>query len=106
MICYLVSCNFAAVHVSRDSIVGIGTGHGLDDRGIGVRVPVGSRIFSTSSRPALGSGQPPIQWVPGALCPGLKGQGHEADHTPPTIAEVKKMWIYTSTRHTPLWRNA
>jgi hypothetical protein len=36
---------------SRDSSVGIVTGYGLDDRGIGVRVPVGSRIFSTPRRP-------------------------------------------------------
>jgi hypothetical protein len=53
--------------------------------------------FSTSSRLALGSTQPPIQWVPGALSPGVKRQGREADHSPPTIAEVKTMWIYTST---------
>jgi hypothetical protein len=31
---------------SRDSVVGIATGYGLDNRGVGVRVPVGSRIFS------------------------------------------------------------
>jgi hypothetical protein len=36
---------------SRDSIVGTATGYGLDDRGIGVRVPVGSRIFSSPRRP-------------------------------------------------------
>jgi hypothetical protein len=36
---------------SRDSAVGIATGYGLDDRGIGVRVPVGSRIFSSPSCP-------------------------------------------------------
>jgi hypothetical protein len=35
---------------NRDSSVGVATGHGLDDRGAGVRVPVGSRIFS-SRRP-------------------------------------------------------
>jgi hypothetical protein len=29
---------------SQDSVVGIATGYGLDDRGVGVRVPVGSRI--------------------------------------------------------------
>jgi hypothetical protein len=28
---------------------------------------------------------------------GVKRQGREADHSPPTNAEVKKMWIYTST---------
>jgi hypothetical protein len=31
---------------SRDRSVGIATGYGLDDRGVGVRVPVGSRVFS------------------------------------------------------------
>jgi hypothetical protein len=36
---------------SRDSIVGIATGQGLDDREIGVRVPVGSRIFSSHHLP-------------------------------------------------------
>jgi hypothetical protein len=31
---------------SRDSSVGIAIGYGLDDRGVGVRVQVGARIFS------------------------------------------------------------
>jgi hypothetical protein len=40
---------------SWDSSVGIATGYGLDERGVGVRVPVGSRtFFSKSYRPALG----------------------------------------------------
>jgi hypothetical protein len=50
----------------------IATGYGLKDRGVGVRVPVGARIFSASSRPALGPTRPRIQWVPGALTPGVK----------------------------------
>jgi hypothetical protein len=40
---------------SQDSSVSIATGYGLDGRGVGVQVPVGSRIFSMSSRVALGS---------------------------------------------------
>jgi hypothetical protein len=36
---------------SRDSAVGIVTGYGLDCRGVGVRVPVGSRILSSPRRP-------------------------------------------------------
>jgi hypothetical protein len=36
---------------SRDSVVGIATGYRLDDLGIGVRVPVRSRIFSPPNRP-------------------------------------------------------
>jgi hypothetical protein len=37
---------------------------------------------------------------------GVKRPGREADHSPPTSAEVKKMWVYTSTPHTPSWRSA
>jgi hypothetical protein len=50
-----------------------------------VRVPVGSRILhsSVSSRPALR----PTQCVP----------GREANHSPPTSAELKKTWIYEFT---------
>jgi hypothetical protein len=51
----------------------------------------------SSSRPALGSTQPPIQWVPGAFCPGIRRPGREADHSPPASTKDKKMWIYTST---------
>jgi hypothetical protein len=58
------------------------------------------------SGPVLGPTQPPIQWVPEALSPGAKQPGREADHSPPTSAEVKNMWIYTSTPHTPSWHNA
>jgi hypothetical protein len=36
---------------SRDSVVGIATTYGLDERAIGVRVPVGSRIFYFPNRP-------------------------------------------------------
>jgi hypothetical protein len=32
----------------------------------------------------------------GASFPGVKRPGREADHSPPTSAEVKKIWIYTS----------
>jgi hypothetical protein len=54
-------------------------------------------IFTTSSRLALGPTQPPIQWVSGALSPGVKRLGREADQSPPITAKVKKMWTYTST---------
>jgi hypothetical protein len=84
---------------SRDGSVGIATGYGLDDRGGRSSSPgrVKNFLFSTSSRPALGSTQPPIQWVPGALSPKVKRPGREANHSPPLNAEVKKMWIYTFT---------
>jgi hypothetical protein len=56
-------------------------------------------FFFQSSRQALMSTQPPIQRIPGGggSSSEVKRPGHEADHSPPTSAEVKKMWIYTST---------
>jgi hypothetical protein len=52
-------------------------------------------LFSTASRPLLGSTQPPIQWVPGALTPEVKLvklAGLEADHSLPSLSEVKNEW--------------
>jgi hypothetical protein len=68
------------------------------ERGVGIRVPVGSRIFSTPYRPDRLWGPPSLYPVgTGALSPGLKRQGREADHSPSTSADVNKTWIYTST---------
>jgi hypothetical protein len=41
----------------------IGTGYELDDRGVSVRVPAGSRKFLTLPRPAMGSTQPPYLFL-------------------------------------------
>jgi hypothetical protein len=54
-------------------------------------------LFSTSSILVLGPTQPPVQWVPGALSPRLNRPGREVDQSPTTSAEMKKIWIYTST---------
>jgi hypothetical protein len=80
---------------SRDSVVGIATGRSTGRSSSPDRVK--GILFSKSSRPALRSTQPPIQWVPRALSLGVKRPGRKVDHSPPTSAEVKKMWIYTST---------
>jgi hypothetical protein len=75
--------------------------YGLEDRGVGVRVPVGSRIFSTPHCPDWPWGPPSLLangYKGGGLFPwGVKRPGREADHSPPTSTEVKEMWIYTST---------
>jgi hypothetical protein len=44
----------------------------------------------TASRTGVGPTQPPIQWVTGALSLGVKRPGREADHSPPSSAEVKE----------------
>jgi hypothetical protein len=48
------------------------------------------------SRPVLGPIQSPIQWVTEALSLGVKRLGREADHSPPSSAEVNNAWSYTS----------
>jgi hypothetical protein len=95
----IIPSSYIILSRSRVSAVGIGTGYGLDDLGGRSSSPgkVKNYLFSTSSGSALGPTQPPIQCVPGALSPVVKRQRLEADHSPPTNAEVKKMWIYTST---------
>jgi hypothetical protein len=79
----------------------VGLGYGLDDRGsFRYKGSDGIFLFTTSSKPALGLTQPPIQWVPGALTPGIKLSGCEAceaHHSPPSSAEVKNAWSCTST---------
>jgi hypothetical protein len=39
----------------------------------------------------------PIQWIRGALSPGVKWSGHEDEHPRPSSAEVKDAWSYTYT---------
>jgi hypothetical protein len=55
----------------------------------------------------LGPIQPPIQWVPGALSLGVKLPEREADHSPPSSAEIKE-WVelYLHSPDTPSWRGA
>jgi hypothetical protein len=84
-------------------------GHGLERRGSRVRFPAGAgNIFSiAASLTAPGPSQPPVQWVPRALSLWVKCPGREADQSPPSSAEVKNAWSYTSTPpNKPSWRSA
>jgi hypothetical protein len=66
-----------------------------------VQPPAGAmmriHIFATAFRLALGSTQPPIQWVPGALTLRVKWLRHEANHSPPSSGEVKDVCCCSST---------
>jgi hypothetical protein len=75
--------------------------------GLESRRGLGIFLFTTASRTALVPTQPPIQWVPGSLSLGLKRPGREADHSPPSSAEVKE-WVelYLHSPDTPSWRGA
>jgi hypothetical protein len=58
---------------SRDSVVGIATGYGLDDRGVGVRVLVGSE-FSLLHVVQTGSGAQPDSYTRGTVGSVLGGK--------------------------------
>jgi hypothetical protein len=57
---------------------------------------LGIFLFTTAFGTALVPTQPLIQWVLGALSLGVKRPGREADYSPPSSAEVKNAWSYTS----------
>jgi hypothetical protein len=54
-------------------------------------------LFTAASRTALRPTQPPTEGVPGALSLWVKRPGREANHSPPSSAEVTNAWSYTST---------
>jgi hypothetical protein len=68
---------------------------------------LGTFLSATTSRPALGSTQPPIQGVRGALSVGVKRPGREADYSPQSSAEAKEcVDLYLHSLNTPSWRGA
>jgi hypothetical protein len=80
-------------HKSRDSSVGIALGYGLDDRGSRVRFPAGAGNFSLHYRVQDGSGAHTTSYpvgTRGSFPGGVKRPGREADHSPPSSAEVKE----------------
>jgi hypothetical protein len=84
---------------SRDSSVGIALGYGLNDQCSRDRLPAEAGNFSLHHRVQNSSGDH------SASCPmGTRGSfprgkrpGREAEHSPPSSAEVKNAWSYTST---------
>jgi hypothetical protein len=82
-----------------DSSVGKALGYGLDDRGSRVQFPAGAGNFSLHHCLQNGSGAHPASYPMGIRSSslGVKWPGREADHSPPSSAEVKNEWSYTST---------
>jgi hypothetical protein len=60
MSCYLTLKRYIYTTMSRDSAVGIATGYGLDDQGVGVLAPAGAKIFSSPFRPNRFCGPPSL----------------------------------------------
>jgi hypothetical protein len=82
---------------SRSSSVGVVTR--LQALRSGVWVPVGVRDFpfSPKRRDRLwGHTKPPMRWALEFVLRGIKRLGREVNHLPPSGAEVKNEWNYTS----------
>jgi hypothetical protein len=77
---------------------------------IGVRSPTGAEDFSSSLCVQTGSVDHPVpcSMGTGGPFPGGKARpGRDADHSPPSSAEVKYEWeLYLLSSHVPPWRVA
>jgi hypothetical protein len=94
---------------NRDSSVSIALGYGLDDLGSRVQFPAGAGNFSLHHRVQNGSGTHPVSYPRGTrgCFPGVKRLGREADHSPPSSAEVKEcVELYIHSPNTPSWGGA
>jgi hypothetical protein len=93
--------------VSSGSIV---SDYGMDDRAIGVRSPAEAKDFSSSLCVQTGSGAHPASCTmgTGGPFPGGKARpGRDADHSPPSSAEVVneyKLYLLSPQAHP--WRVA
>jgi hypothetical protein len=82
------------MYLSQGSRVNSGSivsDYGLDDRVIGVRSPVGAEDFSSSLCVQTSSGAHPDSCTMGTGGPFPRGKarpGRDADHSPPSSAEV------------------
>jgi hypothetical protein len=82
------ACSHAHLDKSWLSIV---SDYGLDDRAVGVRSPAGAEDFSSSLcvRTSYGAHPASCTMGTGGPFPGGKAQpGRDADHSPPSSAEV------------------
>jgi len=77
---------------SQDSSISIVTRLHTEDQGL-----IPSRVRNSSLCLHVQTTQPPVQWVLGALSPGVKWLRHEIVLSPPSSTEVKNVWSYTST---------
>jgi hypothetical protein len=92
IICYLHLRELRNPPWSRVSSGSIVSAYGLDDRAIGVRSPAEAKDFSSSLCVQTGSEAHPASCTmgTGGTFPGGKARpGRDADHSPPSSAEVE-----------------
>lgn len=75
----------------------------MKDLGVnGQLILAGFIFFSETSKPALETSQPTVQWTTGTLSLGVKRPGREVDQSPSTRFEVKNVKNYTPSSYTRL----
>jgi hypothetical protein len=77
----------------------------LDDRGVGVRVPVGARIFISTCLPDRLWG-PLSQWVLGDITPGIKRPGVKLSAHFQLVPWSRKLGSTYPLPNTSSWRSA
>jgi hypothetical protein len=80
----------------------------MDNREFRIRLPIGERDLSPLHNVQTGCGVHPALYTmgTGAVSPGVKRQGHEADHSAPSNAEVRNGGAIPSLPHTSSRRDA
>ena len=86
----------SCISTGQHSVVGIATRYGLDGPGIESQSGGGAG-FSVSVQTGPAAHPALCTKVAGSLSWGVKRPGRGVDHPPPSSAEVKKEWSYTST---------
>jgi hypothetical protein len=93
---------------SRDIVVGIVTSYGLHDSGVGVRVSVGSRIFSSPCRPDRLWSPPNLlsSGYRGLFLRGLRGRSVKLTTHLQLVPRSRKYGSIRPLPHTHSWRSA
>jgi hypothetical protein len=100
---------FNHIRFNFDSSVGIALGYRLDDWGSRVRFPPGTGNFYIHYRVQTGYGAHPGSYAMGTRgsFPGVKPPEREADHSPPSSAEVnERVELYHLSPNTSSERGA
>jgi hypothetical protein len=83
-------CEYISINNICKLLITMATGWMFEVLGFDSRRGLGNFLFTTASRTALKPTEPPNQWVPGVISLGIKRRGREADHSLPSITEVKE----------------